>query len=125
MDSVISLGSHSEMFIHVEWPSEMTCDVGPMIQIKISVPRNVAANFLAESNETFRRGDGDVRIKTNTEVVSKSGGNAKADITAVAKEGDARFPMNLIVTINGDVTKIEGQKKNNNKVSGTVSIPAR
>ncbi len=122
MDPEIDLGDRGAMSIYVEWPSEMTCDVGSTIDIKVSVPRNVEASVLHESNQTFLCPDGNANIKTNTKVVSKGRDDGKAEITAVAKDADEKFPLNLIVTVNGDTTKIEGQK-NNNKVSGSVAIP--
>ena len=121
MDPGIDLGDRGTMSIYVEWPTEMTCDVGSTIDIKVALPKDVKGAVVNESNESFRCADGSrVRIKTDTEIVSR-GNSRKAEITAVAKDATAKFPLNVVVTVNGDETTIKG-KANNNRVSGSVSL---
>jgi hypothetical protein len=121
MDPIIDLGDRGTMSIFVEWPTEMTCDVGSTIDIKVALPKDVKGKVVAESNGSFPCADGStVKINTVTEVVSR-GEDDKAKITARAKDATAKFPLNLVVTVNGDKTRIEGEG-NNNRVSGSVDL---
>ncbi len=107
IDPVITSANGHELSVKIEWPGEFTCGVDTNIKVKVKAPANFSQPEVdSESADGFDC-DGETRtISTTTKV--QSGGPNEAGELQVNVKGEGKFPVKVIVTVDGNATVGEG-----------------
>lgn len=118
IDPVIDVDG-KQVSVYVEWPSEMTDEIEPLIPTTVTVNQGRNAYVVSESSEVID----DVLISTKTSLAYAPGlGKNVMVAVTVASDDDDVFPVRVHLSLDGQVVAIvEGVS--NSPVIGTVYVP--
>lgn len=97
MDPEFNMADH-KFNVTVEWPSENSCDIVGPVRFKIVAP---GGEFVSESEEDFRCGDGSVNtIATKTKFTDRGKGDTVRVSAKLRATED--FPVAVIIEIDNE-----------------------